>query len=80
MIYSCRYNPGKDIQAVSPTGALDLKEAFANNAIPADLQASEGNYNGIDDPSSIGTRVTDRLDAEILDRAFKSFKNEVKSE
>lgn len=72
--YSCKYNPRTDLKKVSPTGALDLKSAYANNAIPADLQSSEARFNGIDDPSSIAGRVSDAIDAAVQDKQLRDFK------
>lgn len=74
--YRCKYNPQKDIMKVSPIGSLDLKQAFANNAIPADLSVRDGHYNDIDSPEAISTRVKDKIDAEILDRSVKAYKPE----
>lgn len=68
------YNPNKDIKAVSPTGALDLKEAFANNAIPANLEVQAAKFNGIDDPHSIVGRVKDIIDAEVMSRELSRLK------
>lgn len=72
--YSCKYNPRTDLKKVSPTGALDLKSAYANNAIPANLQSSEANFNGIDDPSAISGRVSDAIDAAIQEKQIRGYK------
>ena len=74
MICCPKYNPNTDIKAVSPNGALDLKSAFANNAIPANLNVKEGRYNNIDDPSSIAGRVKDTIDAEVINRSIRDYK------
>lgn len=82
-IYKIEYNPARDIQKVAPNGALDLKEAFANNSIPSDLMTQDSKFNGIDDPISIGGRVTDMIDAEVMDNAIRNYKpesNDVKSD
>lgn len=76
MKYHPKYNPVKDIQKVSPLGALDLREAFANSAIPANLMVDEGDFNDIDNPDSIATRVRDTIDAEVLDNAVRNYKPE----
>lgn len=78
--YICRYNPKKDIKRVSPTGALDLKAAFANNAIPSDLQVTEAKFNGIDDPSAIAGRVKNTIDAEVMQRSIRDYKPPKKDE
>lgn len=80
MFYSVKYDPKRDLKAVSQTGALDLKEAFANNAVPATLNASEGKFNDIDDPASIGTRVKDTIDAEVLSRTIGNYKAPVENQ
>lgn len=72
--YTCKYNPRTDLKKVSPTGALDLKSAYANNAIPADLQSSDAKFNGIDDPSSIAGRVTDPIDAAMQEKQIRGYK------
>lgn len=69
-----RYNPRTDIKKVSPNGALDLKEAFANNVIPADLAIQEAKFNNIDDPASIVGRVKDTIDAEVMSRELSRMK------
>lgn len=72
--YSCKYNPRTDFKKVSPTGALDLKSAYSNNAIPANLQSSEAKFNGIDDPASISGRVSDPIDAAMQERQIRDYK------
>lgn len=74
MIQSCSYEPKRDIAKVSPNGALDLKEAFKNNAVPANLQANEGRFNGVDNPESIDSRVTDKIDAEVKIKQIRDYK------
>lgn len=70
----CKFDPKRDIKKVVPNGALDLKAAFANNAVPATLQSSESAYNQIDDPSSIAGRVKDRIDAEVAAKNIRDYK------
>lgn len=74
--YSPKYNPLKDIQKVSPIGSLNLREAFANSSIPANLMSEEGNFNEIDNPDAIQTRVRNKIDAEVLDSAVRAYKPE----
>lgn len=69
-----KYNPRTDLKKVSPIGALDLKSAYANNAIPATLEASEARYNGIDDPSAIAGRVSDPIDAAMAEKQIAGYK------
>lgn len=68
MIVRCRYDSKRDIKHVSPTGYLNLKDAFANNSIPAGLQVKDSHFNGISDPDAVGTRATDAIDAEVISR------------
>lgn len=74
MVYSCKYNPITDLKKVSPTGALDLKAAFANNSIPANLDAKAGSYNMIDDPAAIAGRITDNIDAAMAEKSISGYK------
>lgn len=74
MICEPKYNPKTDLKKVSPTGALDLKSAYANNAIPAGLTVSEAKFNGIDDPASIAGRVHDAIDAAVTEHSIRSYK------
>lgn len=74
MKQSCEFDPKRDIAKVSPNGALDLKESFKNNAVPANLQANEGKFNGIDDPSSISGRISDKIDAEMQIKQIREYK------
>ena len=69
-----KYKPLKDIKKVQPTGALDLKSAFANNAIPADLAVIDSKFNAIDEPRSIVGRVRDAIDAEVQSRELSRLK------
>lgn len=73
-VYSCKYDPVRDLKKVSPTGALDLKAAFANNAVPANLESTDSKFNGIEDPASISTRVVDPIDAAVLEKSVRSYK------
>lgn len=72
--YEPKYNPKTDIKKVSPTGALDLRSAFANNAIPATLEVTEAKFNGIEDPAAIAGRVKDPIDAEVVNKAIRDYK------
>lgn len=75
MVYDCQYDPNRDIAPVAPDGALDLKEAFVNNAIPADLAVQDAKFNNVDDPASIVGRVRDAIDAEVLSRELSRLEN-----
>lgn len=68
MIQCPKYNPNKDLKQVQPNGALDLKKAFANGTIPADLQVQDSRFNEISNPAAIVGRVSDTIDAEVQSR------------
>lgn len=74
MFYECHYNPLTDVKKVSPDGALDLKDAFANGSIPADLSVQDAKFNGIEDPSAIVGRPRDAIDAEVMSRELSRLK------
>lgn len=78
MLSICKFNPVRDKKRVSPTGALDLKAAFANNAIPADLQVVDGKFNGIEEPEAL-TRVTDSIDAAMIEKQVRDYKPPVQN-
>lgn len=59
MIQECRFNPVCDVEQVQPDGALDLAQAYALGSIPAGLESSDSDYNGIDDPASIAGKPSD---------------------
>lgn len=73
MIYKPKYNPRRDIKKVEPDAALDLKNAFATNTVPSNLEGAQGSYNGVDDPSGI-MRITDPIDAAMKERYIKDYK------
>lgn len=73
MISICKFNPVRDKKRVSPTGALDLKAAFANNAIPSDLAVQDGKFNGIEEPEAL-TRITDSIDAAMVEKQVRDYK------
>lgn len=75
-----KYNPITDIKKVSPIGALDLKAAYANNAVPANLEASEARYNGVDDPAAIAGRISDPIDAVMAEKQISAFKDPKKDD
>lgn len=71
--YSPKFNEKRDLRRVSPFGGLDLKQAFATNAIPSDVSADEGGYNDIEEPDAIAGRVRNSIDAEVIDRNIKAY-------
>lgn len=53
------FNPEFDMKEVDQFGFVDLREAAVNRSIPANLQAQEGNFNHIEDPSMLRGRPDD---------------------
>lgn len=43
----------ENIAVVSQIGYIDLRVAYETGSVPADLEGVEGNFNGINEPSSI---------------------------
>lgn len=79
MKYIVKYDPIRDKVKVMPNGALDLKSAYANNSIPANVSVKDSQFNGIKDPNAIYGRVKDSIDAEVMAataRGYKPPKNE----
>lgn len=70
---SCVYDPVRDIQAVSQTGAVDLAKANAMSSIPASLSAEQLSYNEIDDPRSIAGRPSDVFEAAQASKAITAY-------
>lgn len=74
--YVIKYNPVSDLKKVAPNGALDLKSAYANKTIPANLQSVDARYNGVDDPRSLIGRVKDPIDAEMIGKEIRKYGDE----
>lgn len=79
-IESCKFDPVKDIQAVEQTGWVDLAKANAMNSIPAQLQAADLSYNGVEDPNSIAGRPSDLFEAAQAHKAIVGYKPPQKNE
>lgn len=74
MLCICEFDPIRDIQAVDPTGGLDLAKAHAMSSVPANIAAEELQYNDIDDPRSIGGRPSDSFEAVQMSKSVLSYK------
>lgn len=49
----CIFNPDKDIREVNSIGYIDLATVLKSGIVPSNLDESQIQYNGIEDPSSI---------------------------
>lgn len=74
MFQECKFNPKTDIKAVEQTGWVDLAKANSMNSIPAQLQANDLSFNGIDNPNSIAGRPADIFEAGQAARAILDYK------
>lgn len=61
MIYTCEFNPVRDIQATVPDMAVDLAGAIESGVVLDTGMIAE--HNEIDSPASILGRVSDVFDA-----------------
>lgn len=61
MIQSCHFNPVKDNNLAQSGLAIDLDAALRTGAIID--SGTEVEYNGIEDPSLVGRRVSDAFEA-----------------
>lgn len=80
MIRICVYNEVTDIQAVDPTGWIDIAEAIENGYIPAAIDGDDMLYNDIDDPESIMHTASDVFELYRQADYVKSFGESSKSE
>lgn len=71
MIQDCKFNPWRDLEKVSPDGALDLCKAYALGSIPSSLEGSEADYNNIDDPASISGKPSDVFDSMAMEKTIQ---------
>lgn len=73
-IVDCKYDPVRDIEAVTQTGYIDLAKANAMSSIPASLSAEQLMYNEIDDPRSIAGRPSDVFEAAQASKVIAGYK------
>lgn len=69
-----KYDPYRDIQAVDPSGYVDLTKANQNSSIDVPLALVEAQYNMIDDPKSIGSRPSDVFETMQANKAIVDYK------
>lgn len=63
MLQSFEYNPIVDMSPVSQNGFIDLAACLDNGFVPTDIDDSEASYNGLDQPSAVGSQPTDVFEA-----------------
>ena len=71
------YNPSKDLHKVVQSGWVDLARANALSSIPQNISNVDLNFNGIEDPRSIGLRPSDQFEAAAAARAISDYKPDV---
>ena len=59
----CNFNPDKDIREVNSIGYIDLATVLKSGIVPSNLDESQIQYNGIEDPSSIIGSPSDVFEA-----------------
>lgn len=65
-----KFNPNRDIQAVRPGLAIDLSKALSDGVVKD--TGIEPDFNGLDEVSTIGRRVSDSFEAlDALKRVRK---------
>lgn len=52
-----------NLHPVEQSGYIDLRVSSASGVVPADLEGTEGSFNGIDDPASILGMPDDQFSA-----------------
>lgn len=55
------YNELEDIRRVEPSRVLQISQILSSGVVPPEAQDTD--YNGIEDPSEVGSRVTDVFQA-----------------
>lgn len=58
----CKYDPERDIAEVNDYGFVDIVKANQTSTIDAPLALQEKQFNGIEDPRSIGDRPSDEFE------------------
>lgn len=67
---NCEYDVLKDLNEVSQTGSINLKVAFTEGVIPADMEDVDDRFNGIESDSVLG-KPTDQFEYERLTTHIK---------
>ena len=63
IVTDIKFNPWRDIAAVSQTGWIDLSKAYISHTIPSVIDETEVAYNEIENPSSILGKPGDIFEA-----------------
>lgn len=58
----CKFDPVTDVAEVNEYGFVDIVKANQTSSIDAPLALQERQFNGIDDPRSIGERPSDEFE------------------
>ena len=75
---NCRYNPDRDVVAVSQQEVISIADAFVNGLIPDNVIAQESEYNGNDNPESIIARPANEFEAMHLSETVKNIRTSAK--
>lgn len=70
---SYSYDPVRDICAVEQVGFIDLTLANQTSSVPASLVIEEHQYNGIEDPRSIGARPRDVFETAQANKVIAGY-------
>lgn len=67
---NCDFDELKDIHEVSQTGSINLKTAYSEGVIPADMDDVDDRFNSIESDSVLG-KPTDTFDYERMSSKIK---------
>lgn len=59
-----KFDPSRDRKQVDPFGFFDLREAYINGSVPADVSLNDEVFNGVQDPSALLDRPKDMFEAQ----------------
>lgn len=78
----CQFNKERDLHAVDPfTSSIDLRQAYVNGSVPADVSAADLSFNDVEDPSGLMTSPSDQFEAmRQADYVKGALKNAAESE
>lgn len=63
MFGSFDYDPVVDLSPVSQRGFVDLASCLDNGYVPTSVDGSDESYNGLEEPSAVGSLPTDVFEA-----------------
>ena len=73
------YNPERDLKAVEPMLAIDLKEVYVTGIIPTQVPSFVDRYNNCDDPNAVVGRPRNDFDADRIISSVNAGIREAKS-